>query len=137
MSRRDPCNSTRYWWDRHLSGLSLLCADFTTHEYPPHAHEARGAKQAQLMRHGRLGEPHEGGKITHAALAMRQGIDQAHPRRIAQELEDLCDRLDRPDAEQARLHLGQIARVRQMALVARQITIGIGFGMDCRRGHDI
>ena len=40
MARSDPRNSTEYWWDRHLTGLSLLCADFTTHEYPPHIHEA-------------------------------------------------------------------------------------------------
>ena len=40
MARLDPRNSTRYWWDRHLCGLSLLCADFTTHEYPPHTHDA-------------------------------------------------------------------------------------------------
>jgi AraC-like DNA-binding protein len=40
MARRDPYNSTQYWWDRHLHGLSLLRADFTTHEYPPHTHEA-------------------------------------------------------------------------------------------------
>lgn len=40
MARVDPRNSTQYWWDRHLSGLSLLCADFTTHEYPPHTHDA-------------------------------------------------------------------------------------------------
>ena len=40
MARIDPRNSTEYWWDRHLTGLSLLCADFTTHEYPPHIHEA-------------------------------------------------------------------------------------------------
>jgi AraC-like DNA-binding protein len=40
MARSDPRNSTQYWWDRHLSGLSLLCADFTTHEYPPHTHDA-------------------------------------------------------------------------------------------------
>jgi AraC-like DNA-binding protein len=40
MARLDPRNSTQYWWDRHLSGLSLLSADFTTHEYPPHTHEA-------------------------------------------------------------------------------------------------
>jgi AraC-like DNA-binding protein len=40
MPRIDPRNSTQYWWDRHLSGLSLLHADFTTHEYPPHTHEA-------------------------------------------------------------------------------------------------
>ena len=40
MARCDPYNSTQYWWDRHLRGLSLLHADFTTHEYPPHTHEA-------------------------------------------------------------------------------------------------
>jgi AraC-like DNA-binding protein len=40
MPRTDPRNSSRYWWDRHVSGLSLLHADFTTHEYPPHSHEA-------------------------------------------------------------------------------------------------
>ena len=40
MARSDPRNSTQYWWDRHLSGLSLMCADFTTHEYPQHTHDA-------------------------------------------------------------------------------------------------
>jgi AraC-like DNA-binding protein len=40
MARRDPCNSTQYWWDKHLSGLSLMQADFTTHEYPQHTHDA-------------------------------------------------------------------------------------------------
>jgi AraC-like DNA-binding protein len=40
VARTDPRNSTQYWWDRHLSGLSLLQADFTTHEYPPHTHDA-------------------------------------------------------------------------------------------------
>jgi AraC-like DNA-binding protein len=40
MARSDPHNSTQYWWDRHLRGLSLLHADFTTHEYPLHTHDA-------------------------------------------------------------------------------------------------
>ena len=40
MPRVDPHNSTEYWWDRHLAGLSLMCADFTTHEYPLHTHNA-------------------------------------------------------------------------------------------------
>lgn len=40
MARSDPRNLTQYWWDRHLSGLSLMCADFTTHEYPQHTHDA-------------------------------------------------------------------------------------------------
>lgn len=40
MPRIDPRNTTRYWLDRHVPGLSLLSADFTTHEYPSHVHEA-------------------------------------------------------------------------------------------------
>ena len=40
MARVDPRNVTQYWWDRHARGLSLMRADFTTHEYPPHTHEA-------------------------------------------------------------------------------------------------
>ena len=40
MARVDTRNTTEYWWDRHVSGLSLMRADFTTHEYPPHAHQA-------------------------------------------------------------------------------------------------
>lgn len=40
MPRVDPHNSAQYWWDRHLSGLSLMHADFTTHEYPLHTHDA-------------------------------------------------------------------------------------------------
>ena len=40
MARVDPKNTTQYWWDRHTSGLSLMRADFTTHEYPPHTHQA-------------------------------------------------------------------------------------------------
>jgi AraC-like DNA-binding protein len=40
MPRVDPNNSTEYWWDRHLTGLSLMRADFTTHEYPQHTHAA-------------------------------------------------------------------------------------------------
>lgn len=40
MPRSDPHNSTQYWWDRHLRGLSLMRADFTTHEYPQHTHDA-------------------------------------------------------------------------------------------------
>lgn len=40
MPRIDADNSTRYWLDRRTPGLSLLAADFTTHEYPTHIHEA-------------------------------------------------------------------------------------------------
>ncbi len=30
----------RYWNDPHLPGLSLMCADFTTHRFEPHFHDA-------------------------------------------------------------------------------------------------
>lgn len=40
MARSDPRNRSDYWLDRHTPGLSLLRADFTTHAYPPHSHEA-------------------------------------------------------------------------------------------------
>lgn len=40
MARSDPRNRSDYWWDRHMAGLSLLRADFTSHAYPPHSHEA-------------------------------------------------------------------------------------------------
>jgi AraC-like DNA-binding protein len=39
MPRSDYHNTTRYWSDRGLAGLSLLQADFTTHEYTPHSHD--------------------------------------------------------------------------------------------------
>ena len=40
MPRADLENSSRFWWDQRLAGLSLLHADFTTHEYPLHTHDA-------------------------------------------------------------------------------------------------
>jgi AraC-like DNA-binding protein len=40
MARVDTKNRTKYWWDQHVSGLSLMCADFTTHEYATHTHDA-------------------------------------------------------------------------------------------------
>jgi len=39
MPRTDPKNLSQYWWDRRTPGLSLMCADFTTQEYPPHTHD--------------------------------------------------------------------------------------------------
>lgn len=40
MARHDPHNRTRFWNDARVPGMSLMCADFTTHEYAPHWHEA-------------------------------------------------------------------------------------------------
>jgi AraC-like DNA-binding protein len=38
MARVDPRNRTKYWWDQHISGLSLMRADFTSHDFAPHTH---------------------------------------------------------------------------------------------------
>jgi AraC-like DNA-binding protein len=40
MRPADPRNRTRYWLDAHTRGLSLLRADFTTHEFSSHVHDA-------------------------------------------------------------------------------------------------
>ena len=40
MARTDTRNWTKYWWDPHVSGLSLMCADFTSHDYAAHTHDA-------------------------------------------------------------------------------------------------
>jgi AraC-like DNA-binding protein len=40
MVRVDTRNSSKYWRDPEISGLNLMCADFTTHEYALHTHEA-------------------------------------------------------------------------------------------------
>jgi AraC-like DNA-binding protein len=64
MARRDARNSTQYWWDRHLPGLSLLCADFTTHDYPPHMHEALVVAATE-----------HGGSV----IRSRGEVEEAHP----------------------------------------------------------
>lgn len=40
MPRIDTRNSARYWRDAQIDGLSCMAADFTTHEYAPHSHDA-------------------------------------------------------------------------------------------------
>ena len=40
MARTDKRNVTKYWWDGHIPGLSLMRADFTSHDYAPHTHDA-------------------------------------------------------------------------------------------------
>jgi AraC-like DNA-binding protein len=40
LARVDLRNTTRYWNDPRMAGLSCLCADFTAHDYAPHSHDA-------------------------------------------------------------------------------------------------
>lgn len=63
MARIDTKNSTHYWEDRHIPGLSLLRADLTTLEYAPHTHEAfviavTEIGGAEIRNHGRLARVH-------------------------------------------------------------------------------
>lgn len=56
---RDRRNVTDYWWDRRVPGLSLLCADFTSHDYATHTHDAfviavTEAGGAQVASRGRI-----------------------------------------------------------------------------------
>jgi AraC-like DNA-binding protein len=39
MAKFDPKNTSRYWRASDMPGVGMLHADFTTHEYAPHAHD--------------------------------------------------------------------------------------------------
>lgn len=65
MARRDPHNRARYWRDPALPGVSLLAADFTTHDYAPHSHDAfvvavTEVGGAEFRSRGRTGEAQAG-----------------------------------------------------------------------------
>lgn len=64
----------------------------------PDAHEPGRAQQAQLMRDGRFGEADELRQVADAALPVGQRVNEPDARRIPEELEDLGDGLDGPDA---------------------------------------
>lgn len=40
MAKIDHRNNAEYWVSRRLDGVSLMHADFTTHDFPPHRHNA-------------------------------------------------------------------------------------------------
>ena len=96
-----------------------------------HPHEARGAQQAQLMRHGRLGLADERGEIADAALAVGQHIDETNASRIAQELEDVGHRFNRPTGQQPVSYVRKRGRVSGVAFRAADRLIG-----GSPRGHD-
>src|SRR5437868_634648 len=40
MARRDTGNRTTYWQSKRIVGMSLLRADFVSHQFGPHTHDA-------------------------------------------------------------------------------------------------
>ena len=40
MARRDTGNRTTYWQSKRIAGMSLLRADFISHQFGPHTHDA-------------------------------------------------------------------------------------------------
>src|SRR5260370_40170247 len=39
MARPDTKNTTKYWWDRHISGLSLIHSDISCPDLAAHTHD--------------------------------------------------------------------------------------------------
>lgn len=52
---------------------------------PAYAHQMGGPEEAQLVGHGRLGVLNGIGKVPHTSLALHQGLEQSHARRIPEE----------------------------------------------------
>jgi hypothetical protein len=61
----------------------------------PDANEARGAEQAKLMGDGGFGLPDQCRQVAHTPFAVAERVDQADPCGIAEQLEDLGNRVDR------------------------------------------
>ncbi|WP_186419675.1 AraC family transcriptional regulator [Bosea sp. CS1GBMeth4] len=64
MSRVDPHNTARYWNAAGMNGVSCLHADFTTHDYAPHQHDAfvvavTESGGSEFKSRGRSDEAHE------------------------------------------------------------------------------
>ena len=59
------------------------------------ADQPHAAQQPQLVRHRRLAEAEHRGEIADAQLAMRERVEDAHPRRIAERAEGVGQALHR------------------------------------------
>lgn len=64
MPRQDTCNRAVFWKPHEVPGLSLMTADFTTHEFAPHWHEALAVGMTEF-----------GG----AKIKSRGSVEQAEP----------------------------------------------------------
>jgi len=69
----------------------------------PNTHQMGSPKQSKLVRHRRFTEAHEPSQVAHTPLAVREGIDQPDAGWIAQQFEDVSDRVDSGGPEQTLL----------------------------------
>ena len=68
-------------------------------------HEPHAAQQAQLMGDGGLGESEELREVAHRHLGPGEGVEDAHARGVAEDLEGLGQSGDRRLVEQSALQL--------------------------------
>ena len=73
-------------------------------------HQPHAAQQAQLVRDGRLAEAEQPGEVADAELGAGERVEDAHARRIAEDLERLGQGADRRLGEQRRLERGHLRR---------------------------
>ena len=103
---------------------------------PPDTDESRGPEQPQLVRDGRPGQAHECRQVADAPLAIRQRINQADPRGIAEQLEDVRDSLDRSPAKQTGLDVRKRGWIGGVRLRADEIGLSLGGSMPLCSSHN-
>ena len=100
-----------------------------------HADEVRAPQETQLMRHGRLGEPDQRREVTHAPLAERQGVQNLHPGRIAEEFEDVGNRRGVAPSNQAHPNVLEGRGVDRMGVYAGGLGVEPGGSNGRLGGH--
>ena len=69
------------------------------------SHQPHAAEQPELVRHGRLRESHHFSEVAHRYFRIRERVEDAHARRVAQDLEGLGQGGHGRLIEEARLQL--------------------------------
>jgi hypothetical protein len=84
----------------------------------PDAHEARASQESELVGDGRFAEADESRQVADAAFAMAECVDDPHPCGVAEQLEDIGNRMDRSRRQQACGNVGQRDDVGRMSCLA-------------------
>ena len=90
------------------------------------AHQSGSPQQPKLMGHRRLRHSDQVGQVAHTSLAMSQGVDEADPGGVAEQLEHFGDGLDDRGVQQARLNGGESGLVGVMPGFARRDLVDTG-----------